>query len=57
MFIGHFAAGFATKKMSNSLSLVIMFIAVQFLDLLWPILVPSPGALTSSGYLLFGLGG
>lgn len=39
MFIGHFAAGFASKKVSNSLSLAMMFIAVQFLDLLWPILV------------------
>ena len=39
MFIGHFAAGFATKKINQSLSLAIMFVAVQFLDLLWPILV------------------
>jgi len=39
MFIGHFAAGFASKKISNSLSLALAFIAVQFLDLLWPILV------------------
>jgi membrane-bound metal-dependent hydrolase YbcI (DUF457 family) len=39
MFIGHFAAAFATKKVSNSLSLALMFIAVQFLDLIWPILV------------------
>ena len=39
MFIGHFAAGFATKKVKTSLSLALMFMAVQFLDLLWPILV------------------
>lgn len=39
MFIGHFAAGFASKKINDSLSLAMMFIAVQFLDLLWPILV------------------
>lgn len=39
MFIGHFAAGFASKKINHSLSLAMMFIAVQFLDLLWPILV------------------
>ena len=39
MFIGHFAAGFASKKISNSLSLAMMFIAVQFLDIIWPILV------------------
>lgn len=39
MFIGHFAAGLASKKISNSLSLAMMFVAVQFLDILWPILV------------------
>lgn len=39
MFIGHFAAGLATAKYSNAPSLALMFIAVQFLDLLWPILV------------------
>ena len=39
MFIGHFAAGFVTKKVNTSIPLVIMFIAVQFLDLLWPVLV------------------
>lgn len=39
MFIGHFAAALASKKANKSLSLAMMFIAVQFLDLLWPILV------------------
>ncbi|MCP4884144.1 MAG: hypothetical protein GY908_10155 [Flavobacteriales bacterium] len=39
MFIGHFALGFASKKISNSLSLALMFMAVQFLDLIWPIFV------------------
>jgi len=39
MFIGHFAVGLASKKVSKSLSLPIVFIAVQFLDFLWPILV------------------
>lgn len=39
MFIGHFATSFLTKKESATLSLALMFIAVQFLDLLWPILV------------------
>lgn len=39
MFIGHFAAGFVTKKVNTSIPLVMMFIAVQFLDLLWPVLV------------------
>ena len=41
MFIGHFATGLATKKLNTSLSLALMFIAVQFLDILWPILVLS----------------
>lgn len=39
MFIGHFATGLATKKVNPGLSLALMFMAVQFLDLLWPILV------------------
>lgn len=39
MFIGHFAAGFASKKISNSLSLAVMIIAVQFLDIIWPVFV------------------
>lgn len=39
MFIGHFATGLITKKVNTSLPLAMMFIAVQFLDLLWPILV------------------
>ncbi|MFT6868245.1 MAG: membrane-bound metal-dependent hydrolase YbcI (DUF457 family) [Cyclobacteriaceae bacterium] len=39
MFIGHFAVGLASKKISNSLSLAMMFIAVQFLDIIWPIFV------------------
>ena len=39
MFIGHFAVGLASKKLSQLPSLAIMFIAVQFLDLIWPILV------------------
>ncbi|MEP2772449.1 MAG: hypothetical protein ABJH05_09885 [Fulvivirga sp.] len=37
MFIGHFAVGLAAKKSSHSISLALAFIAVQFLDLLWPI--------------------
>lgn len=39
MFIGHFATGLLTKKESPALSLALMFIAVQFLDILWPLLV------------------
>lgn len=36
MFIGHFAIGFAAKKIDPKPSLATYFIAVQFLDLLWP---------------------
>jgi hypothetical protein len=44
MFIGHYALGLATKgliskKYNKTPSLAVMFIAVQFLDLLWPIFV------------------
>ncbi len=36
MFIGHFALGFAAKKLAPKTNLATNFIAVQFLDLLWP---------------------
>src|SRR5688572_9195821 len=39
MFIGHFAAGMAGKKIQPTLSLGILFLAAQFLDLLWPTLL------------------
>ena len=39
MFIGHFGAGFYFKKAAPALSLGLIFLAVQFLDLLWPTLV------------------
>ena len=39
MFIGHFAVGFAAKKLAPETSLGTGFIACQFLDLLWPLLV------------------
>ncbi len=39
MFIGHFGTGFAAKKAAPKLSLAVLFIAVQFLDLLWPTLL------------------
>ncbi len=37
MFIGHFAVGFAAKKLAPRTSLGSLFFAAQFLDLLWPI--------------------
>ncbi len=39
MFIGHFAMAFATKKVSKNISLGTTFLAAQWLDLLWPILL------------------
>jgi hypothetical protein len=39
MFIGHFAVGFAAKKPAAGISLGWLFLAVQFLDLIWPTLL------------------
>jgi hypothetical protein len=39
MFIGHFAAGFAAKKLDKRPSLGTLFIAAQFIDLIWPFLL------------------
>jgi hypothetical protein len=39
MFIGHLALGFAAKRAAPSVSLAGGFVACQFLDLLWPVLV------------------
>jgi hypothetical protein len=39
MFIGHFGVAFGAKKVTPVLSLGLLFIAVQFLDLLWPTLI------------------
>lgn len=39
MFIGHFAVGFAAKKLHPKPSLGTYFLAAQFLDLLWPTLL------------------
>ncbi|HSF44791.1 MAG TPA: metal-dependent hydrolase [Chitinophagaceae bacterium] len=39
MFIGHFAVGLASRRIDRAPSLAMMFIAVQLLDLIWPILV------------------
>ena len=37
MFIGHFALGFAAKRLAPTVSLAILFVAAQLADLLWPI--------------------
>jgi hypothetical protein len=39
MFIGHFAAGLAGRRLTPAVSLAVWFLAVQFLDVLWPFLV------------------
>ena len=39
MFIGHFGAGFASKSISKQCSLGTLFMAAQFIDLIWPILL------------------
>ncbi|HEX6251180.1 MAG TPA: hypothetical protein VFZ56_07095 [Gemmatimonadaceae bacterium] len=36
MFLGHFAVGFAAKRVAPGLSLGTLFLAAQFADLLWP---------------------
>jgi len=39
MFIGHFGAGFAGKKFERSASLGTYFMAAQWIDLIWPVLL------------------
>ena len=39
MFIGHFALGFAAKRVAPRLSLAVLFAAAQLADLIWPFLV------------------
>ena len=39
MFIGHYAVALGTKKVSPKISLGTLFLASQFIDLLWPILL------------------
>ena len=39
MFLGHFGVGFAAKPLAPRLSLGTLFLAAQFVDLLWPTLL------------------
>jgi hypothetical protein len=39
MFIGHFAVGLAAKRLTPTVSLAIWFLAVQWLDTVWPVLI------------------
>lgn len=39
MFIGHFGIGFSAKSVAPRVSLGSLFLAAQFIDLLWPTLV------------------
>jgi membrane-bound metal-dependent hydrolase YbcI (DUF457 family) len=41
MFLGHFALGFAAKKVDTGVSLATAFVAAQLADVVWPILVLS----------------
>ena len=53
MFIGHFGAGFGARAAAPKTSLGILFLASQFIDLLWPSLLLL-GALTTNlyGYMI-----
>ncbi len=39
MFLGHYAVAFAAKKVNPKPSLGTLFLAAQWLDLLWPLLL------------------
>jgi membrane-bound metal-dependent hydrolase YbcI (DUF457 family) len=39
MFIGHFGVGFGAKSIAPRISLGMLFLAAQFIDLLWPTLL------------------
>jgi len=39
MFLGHFGVAFAAKQVAPSIPLPVLFVAAQFADLLWPLLV------------------
>src|SRR6186997_681775 len=39
MFIGHFGVAFAAKRPAPRVSLGTLFLAAQFIDLLWPVLL------------------
>jgi hypothetical protein len=39
MFVGHYGVSFAAKRMAGSIPLWVLFVAVQFLDVLWAPLV------------------
>lgn len=39
MFLGHFGVGFAAKRCAPRVNLGVLFLAAQFIDLLWPSLL------------------
>jgi hypothetical protein len=39
MFVGHFALGFAAKRIAPRVSVAVLFAAAQLADLLWPVFV------------------
>ena len=40
MFVGHYGASFAAKAIDKSIPLWLLFIAAQFVDVLWAVFVP-----------------
>ncbi|MCE1189306.1 MAG: hypothetical protein LWX56_09210 [Ignavibacteria bacterium] len=61
MFIGHFGVGLGAKKAAPKVSLGMLFLAAQFIDLVWPLLLqlgmerveiqPHPGGLTPLNFI------
>ena len=43
MFIGHFAVGFGLKRAAPRLNLGVLFLAVQWVDLVWPLFLLAGG--------------
>lgn len=43
MFIGHFGVGFGAKTVAPKVSLGTLFLAAQFIDLIWPTLLQAGG--------------
>jgi hypothetical protein len=39
VFIGHFAVGLAAKRLTPTVSLAVWFLAVQWLDTVWPVFI------------------
>ena len=61
MFVGHYGVSFAFKSLEKPLPLWLLFIAVQFVDVLWAVFVPmgiekvriTPGITASNPFDLY----